>query len=67
MFVPEKLKLNKFQIVRIPSPKEYFSRVGNQPIGTNNMYTGDDPAIMNQRKVDSIIDMEEFDRMRSNE
>lgn len=56
MFVPDKLKLNKFQHVRIPSNKEYFSRVGLSGLGASNQYTGDEFAPPSQSKIDQILE-----------
>lgn len=54
MFVPDKLKLNRFKLVKIPSNKDYFGRVGLQSAGTASQYTGDEPAILPQNKIDQI-------------
>lgn len=68
MFVPDKLKLNKFVHVRIPSNKEYFARVGLSSTGLSNQYTGDELADTGKTKIDSIADMDAYDRfMQSKE
>lgn len=54
MLVPEKLKLNKFKLVKIPSNKDYFARVGLQSAGTPSQYTGDEMAVLDQSKIDQI-------------
>lgn len=56
MFVPDKLKLNKFQLVRIPSNKDYFGRVGLTGTGPSSSYTGDEIAPMAQSKMDQIAE-----------
>lgn len=63
MFIPDKLKLNKFKLVHIPSNKEYFGRVGLQSAGTSAQYTGDDFACPVQSKIDEIAEADaEFSR-----
>jgi len=53
MFIIEKLKLNKFQHVRIPTKKEYFLRVGE--VSTNNEnYTGDEKADFDNNKTEML-------------
>lgn len=54
MYVPDSLKLNKHQLVKIPSNKDYFSRLGKMELG-ENAYTGDGVASMPGRKIDEII------------
>lgn len=63
MFVPDKLKLNKFVHVRIPSNKEYFARVGLSSTGLSTQYTGDEIADTGKTKIDSIADMDAYDRL----
>lgn len=41
MYCPEKLKLNRFKQVKIPSNKDYFSRIGAVATPATS-YTGDD-------------------------
>lgn len=41
MYCPEKLKLNRFKQVQIPSNKDYFSRLGVVATPSTS-YTGDD-------------------------
>lgn len=62
MFVPEKNKLNKFKLVRLPKPSELFGRFG-QFETPDSQYTGDMVAPMSSRKVDVLADMDEYDRM----
>lgn len=68
MFVPEKLKVNKFADVRIPSNKDYFQRVGVQAL-PEGQYTGDEFAPMPTDKVSSISAEEQrlYDEMRQAE
>lgn len=63
MLVPDKLKLNKFVHVRIPSNKEYFARVGLSSAGLSTQYTGDEIADTGKSKIDSIADMDAYDRL----
>lgn len=61
MFVPEKNKLNKFKLVRIPKNREYFSRFG-AAVAPAAQYTGDDdPGLVSGRKIDQIADMAAYD------
>lgn len=55
MLVPDKLKLNRFKEVKIPTNKDFFARVGLGSVGTAGSYTGDDFAIPNQSKIDQIL------------
>ena len=54
MYVPESLKLNKHQLVKIPSNKDYFSRLGKMELG-EDAYTGDEVAHIPGRKIDEVI------------
>ena len=56
MLIPEKLKLNKFKEVRIPTNKELFGRVGIQGLGVAEQYSGDQSAVLNTSKIDAIIE-----------
>ena len=59
MYVPAKLKLNKFIDVNIPSNKSYFSRLGEvKPLPDS--FTGDEIAIMNQDKIQQIEDYQKY-------
>lgn len=43
MYVPEKLKLNKFVLVDIPKPSVYFARLGGlRPSLPAGVYSGDE-------------------------
>lgn len=67
MYIPKELrKLNEFQEVRIPSNREFFTRHGSAQVPPSQ-YTGDEMAPMPSRKVDTLADMEEFDRIRQKE
>lgn len=68
MFVPEKLKLNRFKLVKIPSNRDYFGRVGLSSPGSPAQYTGDDLAVPPQSKIDQILDADKeySDYLRSN-
>ena len=54
MYVPDSLKLNKHQLVKIPSNKDYFSRLGQMQLG-DDAYTGDEVARIPGRKIDEVI------------
>lgn len=56
MVIPEKLQLNKFKLVNIPSNKDYFGRVGLTSAGTPNLYSGDEFSRPEQSKVDQILE-----------
>lgn len=63
MFIPEKLKLNKFKDVKIPSNKDFFARVGLGSVGTPGSYTGDELATPVKSKIDQIVEADaEFSR-----
>lgn len=68
MFVPEKLKLNKFRAVRIPSKAEYMQRFGL--VQSNLPFTGDE-TYHQERKTEQMAqverDMQEFDAIRQAE
>lgn len=61
MFVPEKNKLNKFKLVKLPKPADMFGRYGMFE-SPDHLYTGDEVAVSSSRKIDSIADMEMYDR-----
>lgn len=69
MYVPEKLKLNKFKVVAIPKKGDYFKRYGenNVPLPT----TGDEIAPHAERKTDSMAasmeDLKAWDEMKAKE
>lgn len=53
MFCPDKLKLNKFRFVRIPTNAEYFGRFGFADPSTG-VYSGDQQGIEVGTKIDNI-------------
>lgn len=53
MYCPEKLKLNKFVRVNIPSPAQIFGRFGVREIGSDK-YTGEESFPAYQTKVDAV-------------
>lgn len=68
MYVPEKLKLNKFRAVKIPSKAEYMQRFGL--VESTLPYTGDE-TYHAERKTESMAqieqDMQKFDEIRQAE
>lgn len=58
MYCPEKLKLNKHQVVSIPKGREVFGRIGSVS-APQNLYTGDEVAPDELNKVDSMAATEE--------
>lgn len=66
MNIPEKLKLNRFKVVNLPSNKDLFARFGNRSVG-ENLYTGDEPAAVGSRKIDQIADYDAYDAMMQRE
>lgn len=63
MYVNEKMKLNKFQQVNIPTNKDYFARAGKR-MPDEAMFTGDEPVdFMPQGdKLQQIADMDAYDQ-----
>lgn len=66
MFIPEKLKLNKFRDCAIPSNRDYFVRFGFQapPAGS---FTGEVVAPYPMNKVEEIEDFEKYAEMKAKE
>jgi len=66
MYVPEKLKLNKFQAVQLPTNRQIFSRFG---LFTNpgTQYSGDERLPLHENKADmfSRFDAEDMYRKYS--
>lgn len=54
MYIPDSLKLNRYECVKIPSNKDYFSRLGKMELGAD-AYTGDEAAALPESKIDSIV------------
>lgn len=67
MFLPdEKMDINKFQLVHIPSKAEFASRYGMTAVPLNR-YTEEQFAMYEKNKIDSIADMEAYDAMMRRE
>lgn len=66
MFIPKELRLNEYKSVNIPENRWFFGRpMVNVP---DTAYTGDEPAVMPQNKIDSIAEADaEFQDQLSNE
>lgn len=62
MNIPDKLKLNRFKVVNIPSNKDYFQRFGSRTM-PESMYSGDEVAPVASRKIDQIAAYDAYDRM----
>ena len=66
MYVPEKLKINKFREVRIPKKREYF--MTGRYIGDTGIYGGEETEVNTQgeHKVDTaqkcLEDIERFEK-----
>lgn len=67
MFIPEELKLNKFVNVPIPENRDYFARFGTTKVAQDSAYTGDQNAPLPKSKIDSLADMDAYDRMMQEE
>lgn len=64
MFIPEKMKLNKFQLVNIPSNRDYLKRFGlSSGVGPQSSYSGDEAIHHSMNKLDSLADFEAYDKM----
>lgn len=59
MYIPEKLKLNKFRQVDIPANKDYFARYGLVDVPASQ-YSGDNSMPQNQSKIDAILEADKF-------
>lgn len=66
MRINNKLKLNKFVHVNIPTNKEYFSRVGLSSLGPVSQYSGDDIVPRNTRFVDTLDMLDRYDKYMQN-
>lgn len=55
MYIPEKMKVNKFEDVAIPSNKSFFARLGAVAPETLK-YSGDEPIPEPMSKTDEIND-----------
>lgn len=52
MYCPDKLKLNKFRLVRIPSNESYFARYGMQ--SSDNGSYAPTPIPFAENKIDTV-------------
>lgn len=59
MYIPEKMKVNKFVDVAIPSNKSFFSRLGEVKVDPSS-YTGDEVAPEMMSKTQSIEDYRQY-------
>lgn len=64
MYIPQQLKLNKFQHVSIPNPHTILSRLGLHESGTQQYSEEDIPLYMNKDEMNDyalahILDPEE--------
>lgn len=60
MYIPKELqKENKFVDVKLPANKMYFTRLGNFTPSADS-FSGDEPVIMNQDKIQQIEDYKKF-------
>lgn len=63
MYLPdEKMDVNKFQCVHIPSKSSYLQKFGFTS-APSSMFTGDEFAPIAKDKVSSIAEMEVYDAM----
>lgn len=61
MIINDKLKLNRFKDVRVPSPRELFQRFGYARNGVCS-YSNGEMISMPSRKIDSLNRADAFDR-----
>lgn len=66
MYIPEKMKLNKFQDCAIPSNRDYFTRFGGAVV-PDTQYTGDELCPEPMNKVEAIEDMQAYAEMKQRE
>lgn len=60
MYIPKALqKENSFVDVKLPANKMYFTRIGNFTPPAD-CFSGDEPVIMNQSKIQQIEDYKKF-------
>lgn len=64
MYIPAKLKLNRFRVVQIPSGKEIFTRFG---ICNGTKYSGDDTVPPQMSKTDAAAAVDRIDYLKSQE
>lgn len=65
-FPNEKMDINKFYLVHLPSRASYLARFGFSSAPAS-MYTGDEPAPLPKDKIGSIAEMEQYDAMMQRE
>ena len=66
MYIPEKMQINKFEAVSLPSPKSWFSRVG-EVAPPEKDFSGEDVVPEQMRKVESLADYEAYAEMMAQE
>lgn len=68
MYIPDKLKLNRYKTVRIPTNRDYFEKYGKCDLSRCS-FTGDDDYPLPSRKLDEISRTcrEELERLTSDE
>lgn len=66
MYIPEKLQINKFEAVSLPSPKSWFVRVGEVAPAEKD-FSGEDVVPESMRKVESLADYEAYAEMMAQE
>lgn len=59
MYIPEKMKLNKFRLCSIPRNRDYFVRYGFAAPGSNS-FTGDELAPMPSNKIEQVASYVKF-------
>lgn len=67
MYVPDSLKLNKFVLANIPSPRDLYQKVGLLSLGSPQQYTGDEEPQHIGNKTDVMADMLAYDAMMQRE
>lgn len=66
MYIPEKMKINKFEEVAIPSNKSFFSRLGF--VAPESLkYSGDEVVPEPLSKSDSFDDFQRYAEMKAKE
>ena len=63
MYIPEKLKLNKFRECAIPSNREYFQRFG-MTVPPEGSFSGDEVCPEPMNTIESIEDMQRYAEMK---
>lgn len=66
MYVPKKLKLNRFRVVQIPSGKEIFTRFG---ACTGQRYSGEDevPPLLSKTDAAAAVDRIDYRKGQTEE